>query len=961
MKNLFVTMNKIDKPIKKLIKIGIRKNHRSLFVILGPNGSTQVPIFSQFLKQCKVKDISTLWCTKQKSDVFEVNNKINLTKLKAASNDLQDDNFLAPYYCSYSDIEDISHRSFNLVILQDFDGLSLHSLSLVINTVKGGGIILFLFHDLNSINDLVNLSLNVEHKVSRFNKRFASLLQSCSNSLILNDTLDILSSGFKFSESEEFDRSITREKIEELRRKFEKDTVISTLLGICHTAEQAELLLKFLEVLKSRSFHAMLSVSSAVGRGKSAVLGLAIAGSLAFNYSNIFISSVLYKNVDTVFKFLLKGLDALNYKEDDDFDLIQSVNPKFKNSLTGINIFRDHPQSVRFILPEDIVQRLDQAELVVFDEAAAIPVHILKNIFGPYIVLMASSTSGPGASSPYMYTNMMNIIQPSTLLTSQGEQLQKFYLNEPIHYASEDGIESWLNQALCVEPVISSHISCGYPVPEQCRLFCVNRNTLFGGSKQAEDFLQSLMSILTSSYKSISPDYLVNFADSPNYNIFCLLPPVNSSIQPLSGIITAILVHLEHEIPDNITHCGTNIDEPISNCFNDWKIKNKTTARFLPVQGIHILNIVTHQNYRKMGYGFHALQLLQVFYEGKCISLDENLEASSKVTETCLKNNSMDSPILQQLTEIQPDSVEYILVSCDLSSESLRFWRKNAFVPVYISEKMNSENEHTLFMIKPIEEIFKQKTEKYFFNFQSHYLCHLGAEFQNFKASLAISLMKFSANWIKKDSKELSKADIDLLIKPHHMKSLEKYCHNLQDFHTIIQLIPILANLYFKDRLKDIDLPRVQEVILLSFGFQYKTAEVISKDLGLPNMQILGLLNRTIKKLTNNLSAIIEKSVAGTLETRDIVMEPIAEDLNEELEEAAKKIKKQHKEDALKLKDLDVSQYAIKGTEDDWDKALFSGRKTLVSIRRVKKIANTPELLEDKGKKKPKQKKKRKK
>ncbi|GFQ81189.1 RNA cytidine acetyltransferase [Trichonephila clavata] len=150
--------------------------------------------------------------------------------------------------------------------------------------------------------------------------------------------------------------------------------------------------------------------------------------------------------------------------------------------------------------------------------------------------------------------------------------------------------------------------------------------------------------------------------------------------------------------------------------------------------------------------------------------------------------------------------------------------------------------------------------------------------------------------------------------------------------------------------------------ILLSFGFQYKIAEDVAKDLGLPNMQIHGLLNRTIKKLTSRLYAVIEKSVESTIEKREIVMEPLAQDLNEELEEAAKKIQKKQKQDALKLKDLDVSQYAVKGSEEDWEKALFSGRKALVSIKSIKKIANSAEeakLLQE-SYKKPKQQKKRK-
>ncbi|KAF8763312.1 RNA cytidine acetyltransferase like protein [Argiope bruennichi] len=945
--------NTVDKSIKKIIKTSTRSRHRALFVILGSDGSKKVPIFYHLLKQNKVKEISTLWCTKENSN-FDKNS--SLPKLS----DTDDDGF-APYYCSYSNIENISQHSFNLVILQDIEALTLHSLSVALNIAKGSGIIVFLFHGLKNLNDLKTLNLNTGYKLSRFSKRFAVSLQSCPNSMILDDNLNILSSGPKLPESQEFDKYFNKEKIEELKMKYEKDTIITSLLSICVTIEQAELLLKFLETLKNRTFRNILSVSSAVGRGKSAVLGLAIAGSLAFNYSNIFISAMCYKNVSTVFKFLLKGLDVLNYKEDDDFDLIQSINPKLNYALTGINVFRDHPQSVRFIFPEDIGERLEQAELVVFDEAASIPLHILKNLYGPYVVLMAASTSGPEASSPYLYNSMINAIEPSGALESQSGKLQKFTLDDPIHYASGDSIESWLNHLLCVEPAICSHLSCGFPVPDQCRLFCVNRNSLFGGNKQAEEFLQSLMSILTSCSKVINPDHLLNLADSPNYQIFCLLPPVTSTKQVLSGIICALLVHLENEIPDHIVHCGTNLNGSVSNCFNDWKAENKTTSRFLPIKGAHVLNIVTHQNYRKMGYGMRALQLLQEFYEGKCISLDENLESRCKLTDN-LEDNPTELPILQQLTEIQPDNVEYILVSCNLSLEFLRFWKKSNFIPVYITDKKNPEGEHSLFMIKAVEETFRQRLEKYWSSFLNQYCFLLGSEFQTSKSVLALSIIQCGSNFVKKDFKELTKAEIDLLIRPHQMRQLEKYCQNLQDFYAVIQLIPTLTNLYFNNCLKGVNLPRTQEAILLSFGYQYKTADDVKNDLGLDTSQIHGLLNRTIKRITSNLTEIIEKSVANTFEKREVIMEPVAQSLDEELEEAAKQIQEKQEQDALKLKDIDISQYAIKGSEDEWEKVLFSGRKALVSIKSIKKIANTiekPKHNEDSFKK-PKHQKKRK-
>lgn len=82
---------------------------------------------------------------------------------------------------------------------------------------------------------------------------------------------------------------------------------------------------------------------------------------------------------------------AVIFQEDEDYDLIQSVNPRFQNALLGLNIFRDHPQAVRFVYPGDIENKLEQAEVVVIDEAASMPLQLLKNLLGPYIVLMTST------------------------------------------------------------------------------------------------------------------------------------------------------------------------------------------------------------------------------------------------------------------------------------------------------------------------------------------------------------------------------------------------------------------------------------------------------------------------------------------------------------------------------------------------------------------------------------------
>ena len=47
----------------------------------------------------------------------------------------------------------------------------------------------------------------------------------------------------------------------------------------------------------------------------------------------------------------------------------------------------------RYIHPRDADQ-VSQAELVVIDEAAAIPLPVVKKLLGPYLVFMASTING---------------------------------------------------------------------------------------------------------------------------------------------------------------------------------------------------------------------------------------------------------------------------------------------------------------------------------------------------------------------------------------------------------------------------------------------------------------------------------------------------------------------------------------------------------------------------------------
>lgn len=83
------------------------------------------------------------------------------------------------------------------------------------------------------------------------------------------------------------------------------------------------------------------------------------------------------------------------------------------------------------------------------------------------------------------------------------------------------------------------------------------------------------------------------------------------------------------------------------------------------------------------------------------------------------------------------------------------------------------------------------------------------------------------------------------------------------------------------------------QTILIGMGLQFKTADELAAELELPTTQLLGLFNRTMKKISQYLSSVVEQDVAASFEStsgRKLLPfdQPVAQTLNDELEEDAK-------------------------------------------------------------------------
>lgn len=220
----------------------------------------------------------------------------------------------------------------------------------------------------------------------------------------------------------------------------------------------------------------------------------------------------------------------------------------------------------------------------------------------------------------------------------------------------------------------------------------------------------------------------------------------------------------------------------------------------------------------------------------------------------------------------------------------------------------------------------------YFQDFKRRMLKLLGKSFSKFTTGLALSLLEHRA--ITLNDGQLTQHVIDTYFLPHDIQRLEAYCLNQVEYRLILDLTLDLAMLFFDSKLVNGNIDSLQKAILLGVGLQNKSADQLSTEFNMPGNQVLAKFYDCIKKLTKSIVDIMESNIERTIKNISITeLTPLPESLNDELQNAAEKLKKKQKRELVKLKKEDLTQFSIKGNEEEWDKALTNTKSKIVSVK----------------------------
>ncbi|KAF2636195.1 DUF699-domain-containing protein [Massarina eburnea CBS 473.64] len=931
----------IDARIPALIRNGAQEKKRSFFVVVGDRQKDVIVNLYHILLNVDVKlNKSVLWAYKNKLLGFTSHRKKREKKLKnEIKHGIRDADVEDPFelfvstqnirYVYYKETEKILGNTYGMCILQDFEAITPNLLARTIETVEGGGLVILLLKGMSSLKQLYSLSMDVHSRyrteahsdvVARFNERFILSLGKCETCLVVDDELNVLPiSGGKHvkqlppPDPELEGKTPKAKELAQIKESLEDTPPVGDLIKLAKTVDQAKALLTFVDAIAEKTLQSTVTLTAARGRGKSAALGVAVAAAIAHGYSNIFITSPSPENLKTLFEFVFKGFDALGYMDHQDYTIMQSTNPDFNKAIVRVNVHRQHRQTIQYIQPQDSYT-LGQAELVVIDEAAAIPLPLVRKLMGPYLVFMASTINGYEGTGRSLSLKLIqqlreqsrgrgangagHVVDRSTGKESKdgtesmaGRSLREITLSEPIRYTQGDAVERWLNDVLCLDATLprSKMNTQGCPHPSECQLLHVNRDTLFSFNPAAEKFLQKMMALYVASHYKNSPNDLQLMSDAPAHQLFVLVPPVTED-NKLPEPLCVVQVALEGQISKESVLSSLSRGQRAGGDLIPWIVSQQfQDENFAGLSGARVVRIATNPDYISMGYGSRALELLVDFYDGKLASLSEvephEIEGMRRVSEGELENATLLKddvkireakdmpPLFARLPELKTPQLDYVGVSYGLTPQLHKFWKRTNFVPVYLRQTPNElTGEHTCVMLRSLETTTSDGSWVAAFakDFQHRFFSLLSYQFRTFPAVTALSIDESASAGSNLDAdlvaKPLKKSELDEILSAYDLKRLDSYANNMLDYHVILDMLPTIATLFFTGRLKgQVKMSGVQTAILLAIGLQRKEFSDVEKELGLNASQLMAMFVKVMRKVSVAFRSIVEGAVQETM------------------------------------------------------------------------------------------------
>jgi tRNA(Met) cytidine acetyltransferase len=268
-----------------------------------------------------------------------------------------------------------------------------------------------------------------------------------------------------------------------------RDEKLQVWVDDCLSEDQAQTVAAIIRVMRGHR-HRPLVIRSDRGRGKSSALGIASARLIQDGVGSIVITAPRLESVQPVFEHAARVLGIEQEKS---------------------SILRYGHSSLKFIAADELLRNQHDIDLLLVDEAAAIPAAMLECFLASYSRIVFSTTvhgyEGTGRGFDLRFRKTLDQVTP---------QWKSLQLTQPIRWAAHDPLERSLFDALLLDASAVEDSQLQGASSSLCVTQLIDRDCLLRDKKS----LAQLFGLLVLAHYQTTPSDLRNVLDGPNITVW---------------------------------------------------------------------------------------------------------------------------------------------------------------------------------------------------------------------------------------------------------------------------------------------------------------------------------------------------------------------------------------------------------------------------------------------------------
>lgn len=448
------------------------------------------------------------------------------------------------------------------------------------------------------------------------------------------------------------------------------------------THEQTAKLIELEKLVTGANSSSLAAVIQADrGRGKSSLMGLLSANLLAGGLvKEILVTAPLAESVGTLFYHCQQHLEQNGFEV--------SVTENKLVSAGG---------TLSFIAPDKLMLEQPQADLLLVDEAAAIPIQMLSPLIQKYKKAIYATTihgyEGTGRGFEYK-------LKP--LLKSSYDECVELALSQPIRWYKDDNLERVVNRLLALDIEVSDVRNKDLTTAE-FKLW--HQSELLNN----ESKLTEIFALLVNAHYRTSPSDLRQMLDGPN--IFVV------TLEQQGQTLAAALIAKEGSLSADL-------------CEQIWQGRRRPRGHLFPQ------SLIAHAGFKSAGkFSYHRVIRIATHPE--------------------LQNKGLGSTLLADI-ELwsKQNRIDFLSTSYGYSDKLFSFWQASGLIPARLGLKQEaSTGEYSLLMFKPLKDEVKSFAEQVNARFGETYA--LEQKFHLRTQSIALPESELKLNLEAKDIQDL--------------------------------------------------------------------------------------------------------------------------------------------------------------------------------------------------------------